>query len=58
MGTPWFEMGGKVSISCQKTNYSATIDFIPKVSRRKTMSAAGVEQLDKSFEMHWKLVSI
>lgn len=30
LGTPWFEMGGKVSISCQKTNYSATIDFIPK----------------------------
>lgn len=24
---PWIELGGKVSITCVKTNYSAVIDF-------------------------------
>lgn len=27
---PWFEMGGQVSISCPKTGYNTTIDFLTK----------------------------
>ncbi|CAF0965621.1 unnamed protein product [Adineta ricciae] len=27
---PWFEMGGKVSITCEKTGYSANIEFLTK----------------------------
>lgn len=29
--TPWVEMGGKVSISCAKTGYNATVTFHTKV---------------------------
>jgi hypothetical protein len=32
LGVPWFEMGGKVSIECEKTGYSASIEFLTKVS--------------------------
>lgn len=31
LGVPWFEMGGKVSIDCEKTGYSANIEFLTKV---------------------------
>ncbi|CAF0724890.1 unnamed protein product [Adineta steineri] len=30
LGVPWFEMGGKVSIECEKTGYSANIEFLTK----------------------------
>jgi hypothetical protein len=30
LGVPWFEMGGKISIDCEKTGYSATIEFLTK----------------------------
>ncbi|CAF3889287.1 unnamed protein product, partial [Rotaria magnacalcarata] len=30
LGVPWFEMGGKVSIDCEKTGYSANIEFLTK----------------------------
>ncbi|CAF2741450.1 unnamed protein product [Rotaria sp. Silwood2] len=30
LGVPWFEMGGKVSIDCEKTGYSAHIEFLTK----------------------------
>ena len=32
LGSPWFEMGGKVSIDCAKTGYSAIIEFLTKVN--------------------------
>lgn len=31
LGVPWFEMGGKVSIDCEKTGYTAQIEFLTKV---------------------------
>ncbi|CAF0754488.1 unnamed protein product [Adineta ricciae] len=30
LGVPWFEMGGKVTIDCEKTGYSANIEFLTK----------------------------
>lgn len=30
LGVPWFEMGGKVSIECEKTGYTANIEFLTK----------------------------
>ncbi|CAF4976306.1 unnamed protein product, partial [Rotaria sp. Silwood1] len=30
LGVPWFEMGGKISIDCEKTGYSANIEFLTK----------------------------
>ncbi|CAF0802555.1 unnamed protein product [Rotaria sordida] len=30
LGVPWFEMGGKVSVDCEKTGYSANIEFLTK----------------------------
>jgi len=30
LGVPWFEMGGKVFIDCEKTGYSANIEFLTK----------------------------
>ncbi|CAF0780984.1 unnamed protein product [Didymodactylos carnosus] len=30
LGVPWFEMGGKVQIDCEKSGHSATIDFLTK----------------------------
>lgn len=34
LGVPWFEMGGKVSIECEKTGYTANIEFLTKVRMR------------------------
>ena len=34
---PWFEMGGQVSITCPKTNYSAEIEFLTKVNSERTI---------------------
>jgi hypothetical protein len=28
---PWFEMGGKITVNCAKTGYSADIEFLTKV---------------------------
>uniref|UniRef100_A0A0R3RQD6 Oxysterol-binding protein n=1 Tax=Elaeophora elaphi TaxID=1147741 RepID=A0A0R3RQD6_9BILA len=30
MSTPWIELGGKVTVNCVKTGYSAEIDFLTK----------------------------
>ncbi|CAF0904397.1 unnamed protein product [Adineta steineri] len=30
LGVPWFEMGGKITITCEKTGYTANIDFLQK----------------------------
>ncbi|CAF2849010.1 unnamed protein product, partial [Rotaria sp. Silwood2] len=30
LGVPWFEMGGKITIDCEKTGYSANIEFLTK----------------------------
>ncbi|CAF2148709.1 unnamed protein product [Rotaria magnacalcarata] len=30
LGVPWFEMGGKVTIDCEKTGYTANIEFLTK----------------------------
>ena len=30
--TPWAEMGDRISMTCQKTNYSAAVTFHTKVS--------------------------
>lgn len=30
LGVPWFEMGGKVTIECEKTGHSANIEFLTK----------------------------
>jgi len=28
---PWIELGGKIEITCAKTGYHATVDFLTKV---------------------------
>ncbi|CEF67157.1 Oxysterol-binding protein-related protein 9 [Strongyloides ratti] len=30
MGTPWIELGGRIEVSCEKTGYTAEIDFLTK----------------------------
>ncbi|CAF4002999.1 unnamed protein product [Rotaria sordida] len=30
LGVPWFEMGGKITIECEKTGYLANIEFLTK----------------------------
>uniref|UniRef100_A0A158R5I6 Oxysterol-binding protein n=1 Tax=Syphacia muris TaxID=451379 RepID=A0A158R5I6_9BILA len=30
MGTPWFELGGKVTVTCPQTGYYAEVDFLTK----------------------------
>ena len=29
---PWMEMGGKVTVTCNKTGYNAAVDFHTKVN--------------------------
>ena len=31
LNVPWVELGGKVSVTCPKTSYSANIEFHTKV---------------------------
>ena len=28
--TPWVELGGKITVSCAKTGYNSTVDFLTK----------------------------
>uniref|UniRef100_A0A0N4Z270 Oxysterol-binding protein n=1 Tax=Parastrongyloides trichosuri TaxID=131310 RepID=A0A0N4Z270_PARTI len=30
MGTPWIELGGRIDVTCEKTGYTAEIDFLTK----------------------------
>lgn len=58
LGVPWFEMGGKVSIDCEKTGYSAHIEFLTKVrflSLTENLSAM-VDVSLKAF-LQWKETS-
>jgi len=42
-------MGGRVSINCEKTGYSATIDFLTKV---RFSTRGNIQDLKTSFMRH------
>lgn len=50
LGVPWFEMGGKVTIDCEKTGYTANLEFLTKVS-------LGLNFMDWNFGLFFNLNS-
>ncbi|CAF1594970.1 unnamed protein product [Didymodactylos carnosus] len=48
LAVPWFEVGEKVQITCEKTGYSATIDFLTKKDVTCYLKSKQVEKVTEA----------